>query len=102
VPDHLVKHLAEITANLSFSPALDRILSDGIVMDDIRRNVRWLTGEAPSGIVSRHSFTEGALKAANWIKGESASTIHPGTSPRSDPNLPSMRIIFVCIHPLHG
>ncbi|RSH87355.1 hypothetical protein EHS25_003264 [Saitozyma podzolica] len=82
VPDHLVKHLADITANLSFSPALDKILSEGIVMDDIRRNVRWLTGEAPSGIVSRHSFTEGALKAAHWIKDKVEATgatchLHP-------------------------
>jgi hypothetical protein len=70
VPEHLVKHLANITAHLSFSPELDRIVSKGIVLDDIRRNVRWLTGEAPSGIESRHSFTEGAIKAAHWIKGK--------------------------------
>lgn len=70
VPEKFAKHLANITEHLSFSPELDRILSEGISLNQIRRDVRWLTGEAPSGIESRHSFTSGAVKAAQWISCE--------------------------------
>lgn len=68
VPDHLVQRLANITANLHFSPQLDRIITEGIKLDDIRRNVRWLTGEGPSRIDSRHSFAPDAAIVAKWIK----------------------------------
>lgn len=70
VQHHFVKNLRNLTANLKFSPEIDRIVSEGIELNAIRRDVRWLTGEAPSGIESRHSFTEGAVKAANWLKCE--------------------------------
>jgi hypothetical protein len=73
VPKHLVENLASITKHLEFDPTLSKVLNDGIQMDSIRRDVRWLTGEGPSGIESRHSFTAGAIKAAHWIKG----TLHP-------------------------
>jgi len=69
VPKHLAEKLAKITKNLTFSPEMDKILADGLILDDVRRNVRWLTGEGPSGIESRHSFTAGAKDAAKWIKG---------------------------------
>lgn len=68
VPAHFGRHLANLTKNLKFSPEIDRIVSDGVRLDDVRRNIRWLTGEAPSGIETRHSFTPDARKAANWIK----------------------------------
>lgn len=70
VPGHYAKHLAGIVAGLKFDASLDSVLSL-IDHDQVRRNVRWLTGEAPSGIVSRHSFTEGAIKAGHWLKGAS-------------------------------
>jgi len=73
VPRHLVENLANITKHLEFDPTLSKVLNDGLQMDDIRRNVRWLTGEGPSGIESRHSFTAGAIKAAHWIKGMSST-----------------------------
>ena len=69
VPEFYTKHLANITNHLEFDPKLDQILTEGIQVDEIRRSVRWLTGEAPSGIISRHSFTSGAIIAAKWIKG---------------------------------
>jgi hypothetical protein len=71
VPKHLVENLANITKHLEFDPTLSKVLNDGLQMDSIRRDVRWLTGEGPSGIESRHSFTAGAIKAAHWIKGMS-------------------------------
>lgn len=71
VPKHLVENLANITSHLQFDPVLSKVLNEGIQMDNVRKDVRWLTGEGPSGIESRHSFTSGAIKAAHWIKGES-------------------------------
>lgn len=70
VPRHLAEHLGNLTKHLRFDPLLGQILDSGIQMNDIRKDVRWLTGEGPSGIESRHSFTAGAVKAAHWIKGE--------------------------------
>ncbi|WWD17288.1 hypothetical protein CI109_101728 [Kwoniella shandongensis] len=74
VPSKFAKHLANITSHLKFSPQIDQIVSDGIELNEIRRDVRWLTGEAPSGIESRHSFTDGAVKAAHWIKSKVEAT----------------------------
>jgi hypothetical protein len=84
VPRHLVENLANITRHLEFDPVLSKVLNDGIQMDSIRRDVRWLTGEGPSGIESRHSFTSGAIKAAHWIKGESNPQYHMTTLISSD------------------
>lgn len=72
VPRHLAEHLGNLTKHLRFDPLLGQILDSGIQMNDIRKDVRWLTGEGPSGIESRHSFTAGAIKAAHWIKGTSS------------------------------
>ena len=69
VPEKYAENLANLTKHLVFDPALDKVVST-ISMDNVRRHVRWLTGEAPSGIESRHSFTEGAVKTAHWIKSE--------------------------------
>jgi hypothetical protein len=72
----LATHLANITKHLVFDPALDTLVN-GIDLDVVRRNVRWLTGEAPSGIESRHSFTNDAIKAAVYIKGTSTCLYTP-------------------------
>ena len=71
VPTRLAKHLENITSNLTFDPHLDAILNT-ISLDTVRRHVRWLTGEAPSGIETRHSFTIGAVRAAHYIKSASS------------------------------
>ena len=68
VPPHYARHLANITRSLKFDAGLDKVLNE-LNHDQVRRNVRWLTGEGPSGITSRHSFTPGAIKAAHWLKG---------------------------------
>ncbi|ORY34027.1 putative aminopeptidase [Naematelia encephala] len=74
VPDKYAKHLANLTDHLKFDPVIDRIVSEGLKLDELRRNIRWLTGEAPSGIESRHSFTPGAIKAANFLKSKVEET----------------------------
>jgi hypothetical protein len=70
VPKRLAKNLANITESLKFDSKLDKVLNEGLEVDQLRRDIRWLTGEGPSGIESRHSFTEGAIKAAHYIKGQ--------------------------------
>ncbi|ORX36681.1 hypothetical protein BD324DRAFT_642311 [Kockovaella imperatae] len=67
VPHKYAMRLATFTDQLEHDPSLATVV-DSINVDTLRRNVRWLTGEAPSGIESRHSFTKGALQAAHWIK----------------------------------
>ena len=69
VLDEFSANLANLTAHLNFDPEMDRILSS-ISYNDLRRDIRWLTGEAPSGFESRHSFTQSSINAAHWIKGE--------------------------------
>ncbi|KAL7421836.1 hypothetical protein Q5752_003607 [Cryptotrichosporon argae] len=95
VPEHLAANLANLTAGLRFRPAVDRAVN-AIEHDEIRRNVRWLTGEAPSGIVSRHSFTEGALVAADWIKGKVEAT---GAKCHLHPFLAGFAPNVICTYP---
>ncbi|KAK8864416.1 hypothetical protein IAR55_001664 [Kwoniella newhampshirensis] len=100
VPPKFAQHLANITKHLKFSPKIDQIVSDGIDLNHIRRDVRWLTGEAPSGIESRHSFTDGAIKAARWIKAKVEQT---GASCALRPFLNGFAPNVICTYPsLHN
>ncbi|KAG8979322.1 hypothetical protein FRB94_011718 [Tulasnella sp. JGI-2019a] len=67
VDPRAAKRLASITANLRFDPSIASIISELQYME-MKRDIRYLTGEAGSGILSRHSFSTGALMAANWIQ----------------------------------
>lgn len=71
VPPERIEYLGNITKKLRFEPKLGKAL-EALDVDQLRRDVRYLTGEGPSGIESRHSFTDGARFAAKWIKSESA------------------------------
>lgn len=73
VPEHLIDNLANITSNLKYSSKLHKVL-DALDYRELVRNVRFLTGESGSGIVSRHSFAPGSRIAAKWIKGGSTAT----------------------------
>ncbi|TYJ55978.1 hypothetical protein B9479_003363 [Cryptococcus floricola] len=100
VPTKYAKYLAGIIENLQFSPAIDRILSDGLDLNQVRRDVRWLTGESPSGIQSRHSFTPGAVKAAHWIQGKVEAT---GATCTLQPFLEGFSPNVICQYPsLHN
>ncbi|WVR07067.1 hypothetical protein IAU60_004106 [Kwoniella sp. DSM 27419] len=96
VPAKYAEHLANLTKHLRFSPDIDRIVSDGIELNQIRRDVRWLTGEAPSGVESRHSFTPGAVKAAHWIKDKVSAT---GANCTLVPFLPGFSPNVICHYP---
>lgn len=68
VPPSAVTRVNEILSTLKFSPAVASVVNN-ISIPQIKRDIRWLTGEdEASPIVSRHSFTEGARTAAEWLK----------------------------------
>lgn len=67
VPDAAVARVRALLDNLKFDPVVSRIVSN-ISLAQAKNDVRWLTGEDGSGIESRHSFSQGARDAAEWLK----------------------------------
>ena len=62
------KRLRKILSTVHFNPDVSSILSS-ISLARMSFDIRWLTGEASdSPIISRHSFSDGALVAAKWIR----------------------------------
>ncbi|KAI0029712.1 hypothetical protein K488DRAFT_55777 [Vararia minispora EC-137] len=74
VPKAAVERVKSILDTLRFDPLVARIV-ESISVPQIKNDVRWLSGEDPlSPIVSRHSFSEGALLAAEWLKEQYEAT----------------------------
>lgn len=68
VPLSASKRVNEILSILKFDPVIASVVNN-ISIPQIKKDIRFLTGEdKASGILSRHSFSTGALKAANWLK----------------------------------
>ncbi|OAX32995.1 Zn-dependent exopeptidase, partial [Rhizopogon vinicolor AM-OR11-026] len=68
VPKPALEHVRSLLETVRFDPVVSSIVNS-ISLDQMRANIRWLTGEdGESGIVSRHSFSEGSRVAANWLK----------------------------------
>lgn len=68
VRDTAIESVKELLANLKFDPVIASVVNN-ISIPQIKNDIRFLTGEdQKSGIVSRHSFSEGALTAAQWLK----------------------------------
>ncbi|KAI0656249.1 Zn-dependent exopeptidase [Cubamyces menziesii] len=68
VPDEAVARVRDILAHLKFDPVVSSLVNN-ISVPQLRDDVRYLTGESPrSEIVSRHSFSQGVLIAAKWLK----------------------------------
>lgn len=68
VPEVAVQVVREIISKLKFDPLVAAIVGN-ISIPQIEKDIRFLTGEdGESGIISRHSFSTGALTAANWLK----------------------------------
>ncbi|GAA5853196.1 hypothetical protein JCM8547_000237 [Rhodosporidiobolus lusitaniae] len=77
VPAHAVERVKTHLEKLRFSPAVSRIvggLEEKLSRDRLEDDVRMLSGEDQRGLregekwVSRHSMSEGALKAARWLE----------------------------------
>ncbi|KAG8939111.1 hypothetical protein FRC03_006551, partial [Tulasnella sp. 419] len=69
VSQDAIERLQHILSKLSFNPSIASVLSHLNILR-MRKDVGHLTGEGGSGLVSRHSFTDGAKDAADWIRGE--------------------------------
>ncbi|TFK20367.1 Zn-dependent exopeptidase [Coprinopsis marcescibilis] len=68
VSDDAVEPVRRVLETLRFNPDIASVVNN-ISLPQIRQDIRFLTGEdGESGILSRHSFTTGALTAAAWIK----------------------------------
>ena len=68
VPLPALERVNEILSSLKFDPTAASVVND-ISIPQIKKDIRFLTGEdKQSGIISRHSFSDGALIAANWLK----------------------------------
>ncbi|KAI0830097.1 Zn-dependent exopeptidase [Trametes gibbosa] len=68
VPSKAVERVKDILSNLKFDPVVASLVNN-ISVPQLREDVRYLTGESPSSeIVSRHSFSNGGLVAAEWLK----------------------------------
>ncbi|KAG2355094.1 hypothetical protein BDR07DRAFT_1427259 [Suillus spraguei] len=68
VPKPAIEHVKNLLETVRFDPVVSSLVN-GISVNQMRDDIRWLTGEdGKSGIISRHSFAEGSRVAANWLK----------------------------------
>ncbi|KAF9478678.1 Zn-dependent exopeptidase [Pholiota conissans] len=68
VPDSATDAVRSILSDLKFDPVVASIVGN-ISIPQIKKDIRHLTGEdESSGIISRHSFSDGAIVAAEWLK----------------------------------
>ena len=68
VPPKAVDRVKDILTGIKFDPDVAAIVNN-ISIEQLRADVRYLTGESPSSeIVSRHSFSQGVHIAAKWLK----------------------------------
>lgn len=68
VPSPAIERVKEILGHIKFDPVVASLVNN-ISVPQITNDIRFLTGEdSKSGILSRHSFSDGVLVAANWLK----------------------------------
>lgn len=68
VPEPAIARVRDILSTLRFNPDVAKIVSN-ISLAQARNDIRFLTGEdGKSGLKSRHSFSSGALVAAEWLR----------------------------------
>jgi hypothetical protein len=68
VPEEAVNRVKKWLKHLNFDEEIASIVSD-ISVPQMHNDIRYLTGEdVGSPILSRHSFSEGARIAANWLR----------------------------------
>ena len=73
VPKRAIKRVAGLLEGLKFSPEIASIVSSLSVLG-MQKDIRHLTGEDGEGILSRHSFSQGARVAASWIQAQIEET----------------------------
>ncbi|KAF8327748.1 uncharacterized protein EI90DRAFT_3066877 [Cantharellus anzutake] len=67
VPQASIERVRALIEGLRFNPDVASILST-LSVKDMTADIMHLTGEDGGGILTRHSFSEGALVAADWIQ----------------------------------
>ncbi|KAF7301987.1 Peptide hydrolase [Mycena indigotica] len=96
VPEEALKHVKSVLATLTFNPEVASIV-ESISVPQLINDIRFLTGEDEvSGIVSRHSFSEGSRVAAKWLKARFEDT---GASCELQPFLSGFTPNVVCSYP---
>ncbi|CCM00961.1 uncharacterized protein FIBRA_03009 [Fibroporia radiculosa] len=69
-----LERVRKLLASVKFDPVIASLIGD-ISIPQLRKDVRYLTGEDPlSPLESRHSFSEGARQAAVWLKAQFEET----------------------------
>ncbi|PCH42908.1 Zn-dependent exopeptidase [Wolfiporia cocos MD-104 SS10] len=69
-----VDRVKSILVSVKYDPAIASIVGS-ISLQQLHEDIRYLTGEDPaSGLVSRHSFSQGAREAAVWLKKQFEAT----------------------------
>ncbi|KAF8499702.1 hypothetical protein F5888DRAFT_1793736 [Russula emetica] len=96
VPEPAIARLRDMLSTLRFNPEVAKIVSN-ISLPQVRNDIRFLTGEdGKSGIKSRHSFSSGALVAAEWLKVRLEQT---GAKCELRPFLPGFAPNVICRYP---
>ncbi|KAK0499686.1 hypothetical protein EDD18DRAFT_859542 [Armillaria luteobubalina] len=68
VPLYASQRIQDVARNVGFDPVVASAVNS-LSVTQMKNDIRFLTGEdGKSGIVSRHSFAEGSLTAASWLK----------------------------------
>ncbi|KAF9266288.1 Zn-dependent exopeptidase [Marasmius fiardii PR-910] len=68
VPPSAIEPVERILSKLKFDPVVAHV-TNSVSIAQARNDIRFLTGEDDqSGIVSRHSFSDGSRTAARWLK----------------------------------
>ncbi|KAF8076678.1 hypothetical protein FPV67DRAFT_1405797 [Lyophyllum atratum] len=89
-------HAEDVLAKLKFDPVIASIVGN-ISVPQMENDIRFLTGEdSRSGILSRHSFSNGAMTAASWLKARFEDT---GASCELKPFLVGFAPNVVCRYP---
>lgn len=74
VPPSAISRVVELLAAVKFSPDVAELVAN-LSVPQMRNDIRYLTGEdAKSPILSRHSFSDGANIAADWLKARMEET----------------------------
>lgn len=74
VPSLAVDRVKQILSKVKFDPLVASVVNN-ISVPQLKNDIRFLTGEdGKSGIESRHSFSDGILVAAEWLKARMEDT----------------------------
>ncbi|KAJ7713705.1 Zn-dependent exopeptidase [Mycena metata] len=96
VPADALKHVKHVLSTLEFNPEIAAIV-DSISVPQMINDIRFLTGEdGVSGIMSRHSFSEGSRVAADWLKSRFEDT---GATCELQPFLLGFAPNVICAYP---